>query len=318
MAERRMGIIGILLCLCLLLPCYASAITTADAAEPISLDTECTLTLTYGYDSAAFADVSVKLYQIADVSADCHYTLTPSFASTGLVVNGVQSNAEWNIIRTTLEVAILTNKTHEDALAVTNQTGQVCFEKLKPGLYLAVPGSVVWESQTCVFASALVALPGLDTDGIWQYRVAAKAKAEILPPIQPDEVIQYKVLKLWKGDGSGSSRPQSIEVEIYRDGKIHELVTLSDKNQWSYSWTAKNDGAQWTVTEPKVPSGYKMTLESRSGTFVLTNTKIQSDTSHAYVPKTGDTFNIQLYLTMMYVSGFLLILLGSTGKRKRV
>lgn len=307
-----------LLFLCLLLPCHARAVTTADAAEPISPDTECVLDLIYGYDTTAFADISVKLYQIATVSADCQYTLTQPFSSTGLVVNGVQSNAEWNIIRSTLEADILAKGIQEDSLAVTDQTGHIHFEGLKPGLYLAVPGAVVWESQTYVFASALIALPGLDADGIWQYQVSAKAKVEVLPPVDPDGETQYKVLKLWKSDGNGSRRPKSIDIVIYRDGKPYEWVTLSDENQWCYSWNAKNDGAQWSVSEPNVPSGYKVTLETRSGTFILTNTRVHKDPSYTDTPKTGDSFNSLLYLTIMYVSGTSLILLGASGKRKRL
>lgn len=312
-----MGMITILLCLCLLLqPCQALAVTTADAVEPISTEESCVLALTYGYDTVTFAGIPVKLYQIAAASADAYYTLTPNFASTGLTVNGVQSNAEWNIMRTTLEAHILSRAIQADGEGTTDEVGQVCFENLKPGLYLAVPGDAVWEDQTCVFASAIVALPGLDGEGHWQYRVAARAKGEILPPVDADEEIRYKVLKLWKGDGSGSARPKTVEVEIFRDGKSWEKVTLSEDNQWSYSWTVKKDGATWSVSEPNVPSGYKMTLDKRAETFILTNTRTtysQTDT-----PKTGDTFNMGLHLGIMYVSGTLLILLGTAGKRKRV
>lgn len=320
MAKRRMGIIGFLICLCLLLPCYAQAASTSDAVEWISTDRKCTLTLSYGYDGVSVSDLSVKLYKIADVSADFQYTLTAPFLPSGLILNGVQSNAEWNILRSTLESYILANRVAEDIAAATDQTGQICFEGLSPGLYLAVPGFVRTKHQRCLFDSSLISLPGLNEDGSWQYQVAVKAKPEILPPIEPDDVIEFKILKLWKGDGNGSHRPRSIEVEIFRDGKSHETVILSAENQWVYRWTAKDDGAVWKVAEKNVPAGYTVTMEKRGATFVLTNTLASEkpDGSKTDAPKTGDTFNILLYMVLLYVSGILLILLGITGKRKRV
>ena len=81
MAQRRLGMISFLLCLCLcLIPCTAQAASTADAVEAIDPTHACTLTLTCRSADAAYADVPVKLYQFATVSADFRYTLTPAFA----------------------------------------------------------------------------------------------------------------------------------------------------------------------------------------------------------------------------------------------
>ena len=310
-----MGLIWLLV-VCLLLPCYAQAVSTADAAEPIDVTRQCTLTLFYGYDGKGIADLSVKLYKIADASAECEYTLTETFRSTQLNLNGVQSQSEWNSIRTTLEAYIVANGILENVSTRTDGVGQVRFDNLDPGLYLTVPGAVNSESVRYAFVTGLTALPGLDTEGYWQYDVVITAKGEILPPVEPEQTIQYKVLKLWKGDEGRSDRPKKVEVEIFRDGLSQQTVTLSEDNQWAYSWTAADDGAKWTVIERNVPSGYKATLEERSGTFVLTNTR--TSTSSTSTPKTGDTSNILLHMIVMYLSGTMLILLGLTGKRKRV
>ena len=89
-------------------------------------------------------------------------------------------------------------------------------------MYLAVVNQVTQGDLHCRFDSALVALPGLGEDGRWQYEVSVNAKAECLPPIDPDEKIEFKVLKLWKGDEGRSDRPESVEVEIFRDGISYE------------------------------------------------------------------------------------------------
>lgn len=298
MAARRMGIIGFLFCLCLyLMPCGAQAVSTASAAEPISTQTECSLTLSYAHNGTAFSGVPVKLYRIAAVSAEAQYTLAPPFLSSGLVLNGVQAAAEWNAIRSTLESHILANAIGADFAAVTDQTGRVCFESLEPGLYLATADRAVRDGLQCSFVPALVALPGLGADGRWQYQVSAASKAEVTPPGRPDDPvpdqeIQFKILKLWKGDGGQPDRPQSIEAEIFKDGKSDRIVTLSEENHWSYAWTAKEDGSDWMVVERNVPEGYSVTVEERTATFVLTNTRTEEPPTGENPPEgppTGET-----------------------------
>jgi len=356
MAQRRMGMIGFLLCVCLcLLPCSAQAVSTADAIEPITMERACSLTLSYVSNGAAFADVPVNLYQIAEVSADLQYTLTPPFQTTGLVLNGIQSAEEWNTVRSTLKACILVNDIAADFTGRTDPAGQICFEPLQPGLYLALAGRGEQNGQSGSFAPALIAVPGLGSDGRWQYQVTVASKNEGTPPSEPndpDEEIQFKVLKLWKGEINRTERPQSIEVEIFRDGVCERTVTLSEDNHWSYTWTAENDSADWVVAERNVPEGYTVTVEERATTFILTNTwspkepppsepppeepPPEEPPSGEYppeelppeeppkeylpedAPKTGDTPHILLYTMLMYVSGTVLLLLGLTGRKKRV
>lgn len=356
MAQRRMGMIGFLLCVCLcLLPCSAQAVSTADAIEPITMERACSLTLSYVSNGAAFADVPVNLYQIAEVSADLQYTLTPPFQTTGLVLNGIQSAEEWNTVRSTLKACILVNDIAADFTGRTDPAGQICFEPLQPGLYLTLAGRGEQNGLSGSFGPALIAVPGLGSDGRWQYQVTVASKNEGTPPSEPndpDEEIQFKVLKLWKGEINRTERPQSIEVEIFRDGVCERTVTLSEDNHWSYSWTAKDDGADWMVVERNVPAGYTVMVEERAAAFVLTNTYLPDvppeeppppdvppteeppqeppqeedfpeeeppkEPPSGSAPKTGDTPHILLYTALMYVSGIVLILLGITGKRKRV
>lgn len=316
MAKRRVAVIALLLCLCLSwLPGYAQAASTADAQTPISPDKNCSLTIAYRYDGKGFADQPVRLYKIAEVSADFQYSLTAPFADSGLVLNGVQSVGEWNVIRATLETYLLAAGVNADFTAVTDQNGQACFRALKPGLYLAITEQVKQNDWTYVFASALIALPGLGTDGLWQYEVAVVSKSKAVPPIETDEEIEFKVLKLWKGDNGRTDRPQSIEAEIFRDGAAYQTVILSEENHWTYSWKAKNDGATWKVVERNVPTGYTMTVEERETSFVITNTRPQDKTDG---PKTGDTSHIMLWLMLMIISGSMLVMIGIMGKRKRV
>ena len=316
MINRKIAVLLILLCLCIyLMPYPVVAVSTSDAVEPITSEKECFLTISYCYGPLAFSGVEVKLYRIAEVSEDFEYTLTQPFAASGLILDGIQTSGEWNVIRDTLETHIIAYNIAPEFTAQTNDDGQVSFETLKTGMYLAVVSREESEGLQYQFDSALIALPGLEPDGRWQYRISVKAKGEVLPPVDPDEEVEYKVLKLWKDDENRNDRPESIEVEIFCDGISYETVILSENNHWSYTWSAKDDGASWTVIERNVPQGYTMTVEERQSTFVLTNTWPGTPEKP---PQTGDMANILLYALIMVGSGSILIILGVTGKRSRV
>ena len=316
MAKRRFGIVALLLCFCLcMLPCQVLAASTTEAKETTSPDKDCSLTIAYRHDGKSFSNHPVRLYKIADVSADFQYGLTEPFANSGLILNGVQSVSEWNVIRSTLETHILAYDVDADLTGVTDQDGQVCFQALKPGLYLATTDQVIQQDWIYAFDSALVALPGLGTDGLWQHEVVVTSKSTAIPPVNTDQEIAFNVLKLWKGDNGRSDRPQSIEVEIFRDGESYQTVILSEENHWAFSWFAKDDGVTWKVVERNVPTGYIMTVEQRESAFIITNAR--QDASDPPPPQTGDTSHILLYTVMMYVSGTMLIILGITRKRKR-
>ena len=319
MKNSKKGIIVFLLCLCfLLMPHQVMAASTSDAVGPIMPEKECSLTISYGYEETAFSDVEVKLYKVAEVSADFKYTLTNSFEASGLILNGIRTRGERDVARSTLETHIIANEITPDFTSVTNAEGKVNFESLKTGMYLATVNQIEHNEAYYIFDSALIALPGMETDGEWLYQVSVNAKGEVLPPINPDEELELKVLKLWKSDEDRKDRPKSIEVELLRDGNSYETVILSEENNWSYSWSAKDDGSRWTAVERNVPQGYTVTVEERGSTFVLTNTWTPTSPDPGKPPQTGDTSNILLYVLLMVGSGSMLIVLGIAGKKSRL
>lgn len=319
MAKRRMGIIAFVLCCCLyLMPCQVHASSTTDAKEPITANQDCSLTISYCSGGIVFSELPIRVYKIAEVSADFQYTLTSFFEKSNLILNGIQTVGEWNVIRSTLETYILANGITADFNSITDVEGKASFDALKPGLYLVITDRVVQDETTYVFDSALIALPGLSTDGLWQYQVDVTSKSQIIPPSEDDEEIEYKVLKLWKGDNGNSARPTTIEVEIFRNGTSYQTVKLSEDNHWTYTWSVKDDGSDWKVVERNIPEGYTMTIEERETCFVLTNTFTQDNPNTPKPPQTGDTSNIMMWFILMIVSGSMLIISGITGKRNRV
>lgn len=315
--AKRIGIIAFLLCFCVfLMPQNVYAVSTTNAQEEILTDKECSLTITYNCDSNAFSQLPVRLYKIAQVSNDYQYTLTSSFKGSALLLNGIRTTDEWNTIRSTLESYILANNIQADYTANTDELGNADFKSLKPALYLAITENTVKDETTYIFDSALVALPSLNEQGTWQYVCAVNAKSQIIPPTDEEKEIQLKVLKLWKDDNTTQERPKSVEIEIFKNGTSYQKVTLSVDNNWTYNWAVIDDGSDWKVVERNIPSEYTVTIEERGTSFVVTNTLISDITDSSSSPHTGESHNVMLYVTLMFLIGIILIALGCAGKRK--
>lgn len=308
-------IVFLMILLCFLMPIRSLAASTTDATSSLSPGEKCSLTITYSHGNTPFKGQSVMLYRVATVSADFQFSPTSEFSGLKFNLNGIKANSEWDAIRSTVETYILVEDVKPCMEAITDAEGKVAFENLEVGLYLAVTGSAIQDGMHYLYKSALVSLPNVNSDGSLQYQVAVNAKGEVLPPISPDETIEFEVIKLWKNDGGKNTRPPSIEVEIFRNGKSHQIVTLSEENLWSYRWTVKNDGATWKVTERNIPEEYALIVEEKGTNFVLTNVLLE-DPNPSTPPPTGDTSNVLLYIILAILSGSLLLILGIIGKRK--
>ena len=245
--------------------------------------------------------------------------MTKSFKSSGLALDGIRTNGEWSVVRSTLETHILAHNVEPDFTVIINAEGQARLDSLRTGMYLATVDSVEQNDLFYEFDSALIALPCLENDGRWQYQAQVNAKGEALPPIDADGETEFKIIKLWRGDENSNNRPQNVEVEIFCDGKSYKTVVLSDENNWMYNWIAKNDTSKWAVVERNVPQGYTMTVEERQTTFILTNTWIPQNPDVPGNPsQTGDTSNVLIYAFVMIAAGIILIILGIQGKKSHV
>lgn len=96
-------------------------------------------------------------------------------------------------------------------------------------------------------------------------------------PIKPVEI---SVKKVWTAD-KDLTRPDSVKVALYRDGKEYDTQILSAANDWAYTWKGEafTDEYTWTVDEPDVPKGYGKDVKQDGTSFTITNSGR---------PKTGD------------------------------
>lgn len=151
---------------------------------------------------------------------------------------------------------------------------------------------------------------------------------EVVVKPTDERTTSCEVYKIWDGDNS-KSRPESIVTQLLReDGTVYEEQTLSEKNNWYYSWSDLPEGT-YKVVEKKVPSCYKLSASRRANTWKLTNKKkdtssdedtpgggekTSSDSSTSKkIPQTGQLWwPVGILLSV----GFLCMIIGLLRRRK--
>lgn len=89
---------------------------------------------------------------------------------------------------------------------------------------------------------------------------------------QKVETATLTVNKVWASD-KASSRPKSVNMQLYRDGSAYGApVQLDANNNWSYTWKDLDKNYKWTVDEPTVPTGYTKTSKTTGTVCTITNT----------------------------------------------
>lgn len=305
-------IAAIMLVICAV-PVFASS--TSDAIEPIDTAHACTLTLDYIYEGETMPGLELKLYKIADFTADFQFEPTERFAEKGIAINGIKSQSDWDKLASTLSALIALEKPTPDAEATTGEDGKGLFSDLTTGLYFTDQQRVEKEDGTIyTFKSVLVAVPAVNEDGTWNYDVSATPKVDVYVPEKV--YIDYRVNKLWKDQGNENKRPGSVSVTILKNGEVFEEIELNAAGNWTYTWTAEDDGSVFQVIETNVPENYTMTADSNGSVFSITNTYIP-ETVPVTPPQTGDTFDSGIWVFLISVSGVLLVLMGIVMMRRR-
>lgn len=305
----RKRILATVLTLIFLLSALALA---AEGAAYVDTGATGSLTLTYGYEGEPLADAEIRIYRVAEISRYADFVLTGAFAELPVEVNQVKTQQEWNQVASTLSAYVTAMSISADGQAVTDSGGAVHFASLPLGLYLVEGLRVDVEGGYRQFDSFVISVPDLDETDAWVYDVQAKPKS-VFQEVTPQQ-ITYTVNKLWKDEGYSHLRPRSISLELYCNGTLVETVTLSAENDWSYSWTAPDDGGLWQVVEADVPEGYTVTMEQKDTFFFVTNGYDDPEKP----PKTGDITDLRLPMILMCVAGLGLVVLGvmTIGRKK--
>ena len=93
------------------------------------------------------------------------------------------------------------------------------------------------------------------------------------------EKVEVNVQKVWEDENNAEGfRPDEVIVNLLANGKVIDTVTLSENNEWEYSWTkldkyANGSEIEYTVTEDKVDN-YETDIEYNEDddVYIITNT----------------------------------------------
>ncbi len=285
----------LLLVLILVVPMFASAETASKT----------TLQISYRYEDTPCVDLDIYTYQIAYQEANGTFELATPFDEYPVTIYDITNQDEWKTITSTLASYIVADQINTPLNGTTNSEGNVFFSDLEPGMYLTLAVQTQLGETTVSFYDFITVI----SRGVSENPVVAYPKFEAETP----KITEYKVVKQWRDIGFESFRPQSIQVDILKDGDLFTSQTLSAANNWCYRWTASDDGSRWQVVERFVSDGYTVSNSYRDGVFMIVNTYKSNSPEQ---PQTGDQSSLVPYVAGLCSSGCLLLLLGVWRKRK--
>jgi len=280
-------------------------------AAPLDPQHQSSLTLEYRYQEEGCEGLTISTYRVADVLPEGNiFRLSGDFSDCPVAMNGVSSQTEWREIATTLAAYITSYGILPTETGITQGDGIVSFDNILPGVYLTLSAKAEKGNTTIVFETFLTVLPQPDENGELNYDVTAVPKWTSYSHTPAE--IERKAVKLWKDSGYEGDRPESVTIDIYKDGVFFESQILSEENNWSYSWLCADDGTNWQVMEQTIPDDYTVTIAESGNTILITNAHSGDDPQ---APQTGDTFVLWHYLLPMLLAGGGLLVL-SVYRRK--
>ena len=175
----------------------------------------------------------------------------------------------------------------------------------------------------------MVMLPTQDTvKNEWIYDVSVSPKHDSTEIPDTPTTITRKVIKVWNDDRHENQRPKEIIVQLLRDGKVYDMVTLNKDNNWRYTWSGLGSSYTWTVVE-KENSGYTVQVERDGITFVITNTYVPEESeptepteptptkpTNPTKPNLPQTGQLWWPVPVLLIAGLLFVILGLIRRRR--
>lgn len=316
--KRLCSLLLSLLTLLMLMP------VTALAAGSIDKNQDVSLTLTYAEKGEPITGADFSIYLVATVDKYGELTITDDFKQFNIDIRGKDDEA-WRTVASTMEGYVLRDNITPTDSGKTDINGQLTFpttnKKLEQGLYLVLGTRHAQNGFYYDATSFMIMLPSQNVaTNEWEYIVSAMPKHE--SEEIPDEpvVITRKVLKKWDDDGHKKDRPKEVVVQLLRDGKVYDTVTLNADNNWRYTWQGLESDYRWTVVEKELKN-YSVEVSKEGITFVVTNTYVDdvpeeqnpTNTPKPTLPQTG-----QLWwpVPVLLCAGLLLLIVGLVRSRR--
>jgi len=281
---RKIAIaLALFVCLMGILPRGAMA---AESPDPTK---SCTLNLVCSYQLKLLEGMSLRIYRVANGTADTGFSLSGSFASLPVSLVGL-SGSGWSTAAATIEAYIQPNGIAATASGRADATGKVSFTGLTQGLYLVVGDTLKIGRNSNFVEPFLIALPGITQSGAWQYDVTAYPKI-----VDPEEGVppsfDLLVMKQWVDAGTNLKRPDQIDIALLRNGVVFDTHTLTSAENWRYTWTNLSNQYIWSAIETTRLADYTVKYQRSTTTLVIVNTARSltppDDVPDKDIPQTG-------------------------------
>jgi hypothetical protein len=282
------------------------------AETSLDPNAEASLTVSYQKDGAAFPNLPVRIYRVAQAFPSGIFQLIEPFAFYPVNIHDIMAQEQWINVANTLNAYIVANQVTADAEVRTNEEGIAEFADLKTGLYLVEEVIAENTKGSYVFNRFMVYLPTPQADGSYNYAVEAKPKC-----VSFVSYTEYRVTKLWQDAEHQQDRPEEVLIDIYKNGVLWDSQLLNAEKDWSYNWYIFEENQdKWTVVERSVTDMYTVTIQQNGSCFLIINTH-KANVETPDNPQTGDTANVLLYVILMCISGIMLIILGIYSRRHK-
>lgn len=309
------------------------------SAQSIATDLPCDLTLHYKDDTDAFvSDFDVSVYRVAQLSESGEAKATPAFEKYHI------SYTEKDRVQLAAELAdyVIRDRITPDVSVKTDSNGEIALTGLQTGIYLITSATLTQGNTLLNFQPLLLDLPMTDDDtGVYAYEVTAMPK-----PVRREILKELNVIVLWKDAGFESKRPDSVTIELYRDGELFDTQKVTSENGWRFTWSELSDGKlqagaapsadgefsdadaqakdhlingehSWYVVE-RGTDGYAVTYAVRpvNNTFVVINTRVASTPDQA-APSLPQTGQLWWPVPFLAAAGVLTLVAARFAGRKR-
>lgn len=184
-------------------------------------------------------------------------------------------------IASTLENYAVLDRVNPLQSGITDENGVIDFTGLEQGLYLVCGKNLKIQNPgkgiTTYVPVPFIVEIGQEEDGSNQNYVTYPKffKFGVLDEKDAD----YTVRKVWRNsEDEPFDKSVKITVEMYKNGEYENTVTLSEENDWSYTWTDQAH-ADWRVKEINIPEDYTVIYRSNETQYAIVNTHKKYDFS---------------------------------------
>lgn len=269
-SKITMKLTAFILLIVMVFPAASFAQGAIDVYHAVSLNVNCIS------DETPIAGADISIYQIATVNETEEFTVTEKFKPYEDVIDFSNMGENGDAIALALKGYVEKDGLEPLKTLATDANGSAAFSgsDMKTGIYLVIGASTIKDGLKYNITPFIVAVPERDNDNnAWNYDVTAYPKCN---SEKAQENIDIAVLKIWMDEGYEKERPESITVDLLKDGEVYDSVLISEKDNWEYEWTDLDGTCEWNVVEKEI-EGYTVAVGQSDEGFVITNSKGGSD-----------------------------------------